>query len=221
MVNCSRNPAVGEISSFQALCALMWRSVTRARKNSLSYNSTATLRLAVNCRHRVNPPVDPRYFGNAIQSIASTAVAGDVAGRELEWVAALVHDSVASYGEGKVRDVVTEWERAPRCFPLGNPDGSVLTVGSSPRFPIFDNDFGWGPPAAVRSGRANKFDGKASAFPAAGGDGGIDLELCLSPSTMAALLSDVEFMAYVSDPTGQEREITPRSLSLRCHGALI
>jgi hypothetical protein len=38
-------------------------------------------------------------------------------------------------------------------------DNSVM-MGSSPRFPMYDNDFGWGRPVGVRSGWANKFDGK-------------------------------------------------------------
>ncbi|XVF83893.1 hypothetical protein PTKIN_Ptkin16aG0530300 [Pterospermum kingtungense] len=38
-----------EISSFQSLCTLLWRAVTRARK--LPYSKTTTFRMAVNCRH--------------------------------------------------------------------------------------------------------------------------------------------------------------------------
>ncbi|KAL4569936.1 hypothetical protein LXL04_025584 [Taraxacum kok-saghyz] len=64
-----------------------------------------------------------------------------------------------------ITGAVSNWEQDPRCFPLGNFDGAMLTIGSSPRFPMFDIDFGWGKPIAVRSGRANKFDGKISAFP--------------------------------------------------------
>ncbi|MQL90161.1 hypothetical protein Taro_022756 [Colocasia esculenta] len=192
---------MGEISSFQSLCALLWRSVTRARRPKLGPDATTTLRLAVNCRHRVVPPIDPLYFGNAIQSIPTAATVGEVATRELRWAAALVHQSVAGYGVERVSGVVSEWERAPRCFPLGNPDGGVLTVGSSPRFPMYKgNDFGWGNPVAVRSGKANKFDGKVSACPPADGKGGVELEVCLSPDTMAALVSDPEFMGYVCQP---------------------
>ncbi|KAE8814446.1 putative acetyltransferase [Hordeum vulgare] len=56
-----------EISSFQSLCAQIWISTTRARKQ-LDADATTTLRLAVNCRHRLRPAVSPAYFGNAIQS---------------------------------------------------------------------------------------------------------------------------------------------------------
>ncbi|CAL9118485.1 unnamed protein product [Musa acuminata var. zebrina] len=187
-----------EISSFQSLCAHVWRSVTRARTR-LPAEAITTFRIAVNCRHRVVPPVAANYFGNAIQSIPTKAAVGEVAGRDLRWVAALLHRSVAGHGDEAVRRGVAEWEAAPRCFPLGNPDGAGLTMGSSPRFPMYEgNDFGWGRPAAVRSGRANKFDGKMSAFPGHEGGGSVELEVCLTPETMADLLRDEEFMSYVS-----------------------
>ncbi|CAI0411027.1 unnamed protein product [Linum tenue] len=185
-----------EISSFQSLCALVWRAVTRAR--NLSPSKTTTFRMAVNCRHRVSPKMDPMYFGNAIQSIPSYATAGDVASRELRWLAERLNENVSAYDDAKVRSVVSEWEASPLCFPLGNLDGASMTMGSSPRFPMYDNDFGWGRPLAVRSGKANKFDGKMSAFPGRDGSGSVDLEIVLSPETMDAIESDREFMQYVS-----------------------
>lgn len=187
-----------EISSFQSLCAQLWISVTRARVKHLSSEATTTFRMAVNCRHRLVPPVDTYYFGNAIQSIPTTASVGQVAAKDLRWVAGLLHRNVLAYNSEQVRKAVAEWEVAPRCFPLGNPDGAGITMGSSPRFPMYDNDFGWGRPLAARSGRANKFDGKISAFPGRDRDGSVDLEVCLAPETMTALLDDHHFMQYVS-----------------------
>ncbi|XP_020576577.1 uncharacterized acetyltransferase At3g50280-like [Phalaenopsis equestris] len=187
-----------EISSFQSLCAQMWRSVTRARKH-LRPDAPTTFRMAVNCRHRISPPIDKFYFGNAIQSLPTTANVGEVAEKELCWAAELLHRNVAAHWDDKIRRGVAEWEAAPRCFPLGNPDGAGITMGSSPRFPMYEgNDFGWGSPVAVRSGMANKFDGKFSAFPGRYGGGSVDVEVCLAPDTMAALIEDEEFMHYVS-----------------------
>ncbi|XWS74844.1 hypothetical protein CRYUN_Cryun01aG0032800 [Craigia yunnanensis] len=186
-----------EISSFQSLCALLWRAVTRARK--LPSSKTTTFRMAVNCRHRLNPKLDPLYFGNAIQSIPTYASAGDVTSRDLRWCAVQLNESVRAHNYETVRRFVKEWENDPRCFPLGNFDGASMTMGSSPRFPMYDNDFGWGRPLAVRSGGANKFDGKISAFPGREGNGSIDLEVVLAPETMAAIEADLEFMQYVSN----------------------
>ncbi|KAH7854927.1 hypothetical protein Vadar_019192 [Vaccinium darrowii] len=185
-----------EISSFQSLCALLWRAVTRARKFPAS--KTTTFRMAVNCRHRLEPKLDSHYFGNAIQSIPTYATAGEVTCRDLRWCAEQLNKNVVAHDDDKVRRVVEDWERDPRCFPLGNFDGAMITMGSSPRFPMYDNNFGWGRPVAVRSGRANKFDGKISAFPGRDGGGSVDLEVILAPETMAGLELDTEFMQYVS-----------------------
>ncbi|KAL0401233.1 UNVERIFIED_CONTAM: putative acetyltransferase [Sesamum latifolium] len=170
--------------------------IIRARK--LPVSKTTTFRMAINCRHRLEPKLDPLYFGNAIQSIPTNALAGDVLAKSLRWCAEQLNASVAAHSNGAVREYIGDWERDPRCFPLGNFDGAMITMGSSPRFPMFENDFGWGRPVAVRSGQANKFDGKISAFPGREGGGCVDLEVILEPETMAGLESDPEFMQYVS-----------------------
>jgi len=185
-----------QISSFQSLCALLWRCVTRARK--MGSSRATTFRMAVNCRHRLEPKLDPLYFGNAIQSIPTVASVGDILSRDLRWAAEQLNKNVQEHQNETVRRFVADWESNPRCFPLGNFDGGMMTMGSSPRFPMYDNDFGWGRPVAVRSGRANKFDGKISAFPGREGGGSVDLEVILAPETMAGLESDPEFMQYVS-----------------------
>lgn len=192
----TETPMAFEISSFQSLSALLWRCVTRARK--LNPSKTTTFRMAVNCRHRLEPKLNPLYFGNAIQSIPTYASAGDLLSTDIRWAAEQLNKNVRNHGNETVRKCVSEWESNPRCFPLGNFDGAMITMGSSPRFPMYDNDFGWGRPVAVRSGRANKFDGKISAFPGREGGGSVDLEVVLSPETMAGLESDPEFMQYVS-----------------------
>ncbi|KAK9124443.1 hypothetical protein Sjap_014045 [Stephania japonica] len=186
-----------EISSFQSLCAQVWRAVTRAR--NLDPSKPTTFRMAINCRHRLRPKLDWDYFGNAIQSVPTVASAGEVLSRDLCWTADMLRRGVAGHDDAAVRRIAEEWERLPRLFPLGNFDGATVTMGSSPRFPMYDNDFGWGRPVAVRSGRANKFDGKMSAFPGREGDGSVDLEVCLEPETMAGIEKDEEFMHYVSD----------------------
>ncbi|XP_058215527.1 BAHD acyltransferase DCR [Rhododendron vialii] len=189
------NPTA-EISSFQSLCAQLWRSVTRAR--NVEKGKATTFRMAVNCRHRLEPRLEPLYFGNAIQSIPTVALAGDVLSNDLHWSADLLHQNVVAHDDATVRRGVEDWESNPRLFPLGNSDGASITMGSSPRFPMYDNDFGWGRPVAVRSGKANKFDGKISAFPGWEGGGSVDLEVVLAPATMAGVERDAEFMQYVS-----------------------
>ncbi|KAL7214870.1 hypothetical protein ACSBR1_027116 [Camellia fascicularis] len=189
------NAKTTDISLFQSFCALLWRAVTRARK--LLRLKTTTFRMAVNCRHLLEPKLDLYYLGNTIQSIPTYAIANEVLSRDLPWCAEQLNKNVLAHDDGTVRRFVKDWEGNPQCFPLGNFDGAMITMGSSPRFPMYGNDFRWGRPIAVRSGRANKFDGKISAF--LGGEGGsVDLEVVLAPETMAGLESDLEFIHYVS-----------------------
>lgn len=153
--------------------------------------------MAVNCRSRVDPEMDPVYFGNAIQIITTAAKAGEVVSRGIGWGADLLHRGVVGRDDRTVREGVREWERDPQCFELGRSDGATVVVGSSPRFPMYRNDFGWGPPVAVRSGKANKFDGCLSAFPGREGGGSVDFEVVLVEETMARLEIDPEFIKFV------------------------
>ncbi|CAL0301493.1 unnamed protein product [Lupinus luteus] len=187
---------VFEISSFQCLCALVWRAVTRARK--LPETKTTTFRMAVNIRHRIEPKLSDSYFGNAIQGIASRAVVGDVLLKDLRWCSEQLNNNVKAHDNATIQRELEDWERDPKCFALGNKDGATIQMGSSPRFPMYENDFGWGKPVAVRSGGANKFDGKMSAFPGREGGGAVDLEVVLAPETMSGIENDPEFLFYVS-----------------------
>nr|XP_018906382.1 PREDICTED: BAHD acyltransferase DCR-like [Bemisia tabaci] len=182
----------GGITSFQSLCALMWRSITRARQQ------TTLFRMSVDCRNRLEPRLDRRYFGNAILGAEIAASADDLLTNDLSWGARLIHETVATWDDSKVRRRVAEWEREPRAIPNDIAEGPTISVGSSPRFPVYEADFGWGRPLAVRSGRNNKFDGKITAFPAKEGDGGVVLEVALAPETMTRLEVDSELMQYAS-----------------------
>ncbi|CAJ1861603.1 unnamed protein product [Sphenostylis stenocarpa] len=185
-----------EISSFQSLCALMWQCVTRAR--NMEKSKVTTFRTAVNIRQRMKPKLGNSYFGNALQSISTSATVGDLVSKDLQWCAEQLNRSVKAFDSATVQRNVENWEREPKCYELGNHDGGTVQMGSSPRFPMYDNDFGWGPPIAVRSGGANKFDGKLSAFPGRTGSGAVDVEVVLAADTMARLESDPQFMLYVS-----------------------
>jgi hypothetical protein len=74
----------------------------------------------------------------------------------------------------------------------------VVVTGSSPRFDVYGNDFGWGTPMTVQSGSGNKALGKVTVYQGRGGGGGMALEVCLSPEALPRLVADHEFMDAVS-----------------------
>ncbi|KAK1324161.1 putative acetyltransferase [Acorus calamus] len=71
-----------------------------------------------------------------------------------------------------------------------------LLIGSSPRFNMYGNDFGWGRPVAVRSSASNKMDGCVRVYEG-GVEGSMDLEISLVPGTMSVLMDDIKFMESV------------------------
>ncbi|CAK8568299.1 unnamed protein product [Lathyrus sativus] len=187
-----------KISSFQSLSALVWRSITRARQ--LQHDQTTTCKLATNNRTRMEPPLPKEYFGNSIHAVSTEiTTVKDLLENDLGWAAWKVHLAVANHDDRAVRGLVKKWIESPIVYRLDLLfDANSVQMGSSPRFNMYGNEFGMGKALAVRSGYANKFDGKITSCPGREGGGSIDLEVCLSPDNMMALESDEEFMNSVS-----------------------
>ncbi|XP_066354679.1 uncharacterized acetyltransferase At3g50280-like [Miscanthus floridulus] len=192
---------VTTISSLQALLAHLWRAVSRARHLDPSQETAYVL--LIGCRGRVKgiPPVG--YVGNAVVPCKVTSTAGEIQAKGLGWTAGQLNRAVASFDEAAlVRESVKCWVRAPRlAYNTDMLSVAAVGTGSSPRFDVYGNDFGWGkPPLTVRSGPGNKLDGKTSVFEGRGGGGAVALEVCLAPATLARLVADAEFMDAVTVP---------------------
>ncbi|KAJ3700022.1 hypothetical protein LUZ61_003727 [Rhynchospora tenuis] len=188
----------GTISTFQALSALMWRCITRARGSPPEQKTSC--RLAIQNRARLHPPLSPNYFGNSLYATGTTTTVEDLLNNNLGWAAWLVHEVVSNHTDSAIRDVVHTYMKNPIVYNFSFFDIHSIMMGSSPRFDMYGCDFGWGKALAARSGSANKFDGKVSSYPGWEGGGSIDLEVCLLPQYMSALERDEEFLAVVSPP---------------------
>ena len=186
-----------KISSFQTLSALVWRCIMRAR--CLPHDQITRCRLATNNRSRMEPSLSNDYFGNSIYAVGGVTTAGELLEHNLGWVAWKLHEAVANHSDKVVRDFFDIWLQSPFILqPARIFDPYSVMMGSSPRFNMYGNEFGMGKAVALRSGYANKFDGKVSSYLGYEGGGSIDLEVCLSPDSMSALESDKEFMNAVS-----------------------
>ncbi|KAL2527827.1 HXXXD-type acyl-transferase family protein [Forsythia ovata] len=181
-----------KISTLQALSAHIWRCVTRARGFLPDQNTSC--RLAINNRTRLNPPLPDDYFGNCIQTVKATTTAGKLLRNGLGWAAWQLHQTVINHTDKLVLEWVDSWQQTHFIYQLGQFfDTSSIMMGSSPRFDMYGNEFGLGKALAIRSGYANKFDGKVSLYPGIEGGVSMDLEICLQPHFMTALESDQEF----------------------------
>ncbi|XP_044962622.1 uncharacterized acetyltransferase At3g50280-like [Hordeum vulgare subsp. vulgare] len=189
--------ATATISSLQALLAHLWRAVSRARR--LPPGQETSYSLAVGCRGRVSG-IPPGYMGNALVPGTASCTAGEILGKGLGWTAWQLNRAVASFDEEAVRGWLESWTREPQFRYFGSlmSGGAALMTGSSPRFDVFGNDFGWGGPAAVRSGGASKMDGKATVYEGPERGGSMSLEVCIAPDAMERLVADDEFMDAVT-----------------------
>ncbi|XP_078165373.1 uncharacterized protein LOC144560098 [Carex rostrata] len=188
----------GTISTFQALSALMWRCIIRARRSP--YNQETRCRFAIQNRSRLQPPLPANYFGNCVHVTFTTTTAGELLNNNLGWAAWLVHQGVANHNDSVIRYKVHQSMENPTVFNLNMFDIHSIMMSSSPRFDMYGCDFGWGKAVAARSGSSNKFDGKVTAYPGWEGGGSIDLEVCLLPEYMSVLERDEELLAVVSPP---------------------
>lgn len=126
------------------------------------------------------------------------ANAGELLEKGIGWAALAMNKMVASQDYVQVLNNYKEWLENPLIYNKSTVFvGYRLGISSSPRFNVYGTDFGWGKPVAVRSGMANKGDGKVTIFSGVE-EGSFDIELCLLPETLEALGKDEEFMEVVS-----------------------
>ncbi|XP_048503266.1 BAHD acyltransferase DCR-like, partial [Beta vulgaris subsp. vulgaris] len=192
-----------KVSSFQALTTFVWRSVIQAK--GLNPNQLTHCKLAANSRTRLEPPFPEEYFGNLLSVLVSTTRVGELLEQSFGQTALSLHQLVVNHTNKDVHNFVHSWFKSPYSFRfdrlLAREPNSTVHVGSSPRFNIYGNEFaGLGKPIVVRSGFANKFDGKLIFYPGKEGGGSIDVEICLPCNSMRALEVNEEFMVVVSSP---------------------
>ncbi|CAK9159451.1 unnamed protein product [Ilex paraguariensis] len=183
------------ISSLQALLAHVWRSVIRCR--NVAGDREAIFIFLIGARQRLFPPLPEGYFGNAVHSGLVATTAGELIEQGLGGAALQMNKMIALQTHEEVMNFYENWVKNPRLVKMGTMLNTSLATSSSPRYNVYGNDFGWGKPLAVRSGGANKSDGKITIFPGVE-EGSIDIEVCLLSETLRALGDDSEFMEAVT-----------------------
>ncbi|KAI3850941.1 hypothetical protein MKX03_007364 [Papaver bracteatum] len=185
------------ISRFQALTALIWRSLTRARGLHPEQETSCTI--GINDRTRLKPPLSKNYFGCYLHLEVVKRKAGDLLSQNLGSTALILHEVISARTDENIGSWLSDWKREPKITNLGPCyDNFRMQVGGSSRFDPYGCDFGWGKPLAVRSGWPYRFNGNVWLNPGQVGGGSVDLEICLPPEAMSALESDKEFMGAVS-----------------------
>jgi shikimate O-hydroxycinnamoyltransferase len=141
-------------TKFECLLAHVWKKVTVAR--GLKENDFTQIRVAVNCRGRVNPAVPLNFFGNMVlwafpklRVIDLVTSSYEHVINEIREAIALVNDayikSFIDFGAATTKNDEVLVASCPAPGAVLSPD---LEVDSWLGFSIHDLDFGYGKPCA-------------------------------------------------------------------------
>ncbi|KAF5451197.1 hypothetical protein F2P56_031480 [Juglans regia] len=179
-------------STFQSLSVHIWRHVTHARE--LKPEDYTVFTVFADCRKRVDPPMPESYFGNLIQAVFTVTAAGLLSVNPPEFGASMIQKAIEMHNAKAIEERNKEWESSPKIFEFKDAGVNCVAVGSSPRFKVYEVDFGWGKPEGVRGGSNNRFDGMVYLYQGKGGGRSIDVEISLEAGTMERLEKDKEFL---------------------------
>ncbi|KZV27538.1 hypothetical protein F511_04589 [Dorcoceras hygrometricum] len=121
----------------------------------------------------------------------------------VEFGADLIRSAIESHDAKAIAARNSEWESSPIIFQFKEAGVNCVTVGSSPRFKVYDGNFGWGRPESVRSRLNSRFDGMVYLYPGRDGNFFVGLLLLLMPKENAFLtlvgIPDDYFDGYYSE----------------------
>ncbi|XP_073112346.1 malonyl-coenzyme A:anthocyanin 3-O-glucoside-6''-O-malonyltransferase-like [Elaeis guineensis] len=130
-------------STIVVVFAYVWACLVRMR--DVASDRKAYLLFPVDCRGRLQPPLPAAYFGNCVGPCLVEVAVGDVIGEE-GFVAAA--EAIGKAIEGTKDGFLDDAERwVRRVLPLVTE--LPMSVAGSPKFRVYETDFGWGGPKKV------------------------------------------------------------------------
>ena len=192
----------GYISTDDALTALIWQSVTRARLPRLNPETNTTFARAADVRRFLNiPQTYPGLIQNmTYHTSALEELVHEPLGAVASWLRGAVDPETSTLGHDS-RAMATFLSRVADktvfSFSAGMDFSSDLMLSSWARVECFDLDFGlgFGCPEAVRRPRFDPFESLVYLMPRSP-DGGIMAAICLRDEDMERLRVDGGFMRY-------------------------
>ncbi|GFP82284.1 malonyl-coenzyme:anthocyanin 5-o-glucoside-6'''-o-malonyltransferase [Phtheirospermum japonicum] len=183
----SRNPNLIHLSPFTITTAYVWSCLARSAAiagEDVAGDEREYFAFAVDARRRTDPPVPEAYFGNCVGlAMAECTHADLVGGAGFPVAAELIGEVISKKVKNKdeILRGAEDW-----LSKLGEIIGKRLFgVAGSPRFDLYDVDFGWGKPGKYESVSIDG-DGSMSLCKSREFDGGLEIGLSLSKKKMDA-----------------------------------
>ncbi|KAJ3692232.1 hypothetical protein LUZ60_012582 [Juncus effusus] len=158
--------------------AFVYAWITHVKAHGFESNNKHSLLFTADFRARVQPPLPPMYFGNCVGACISQIEFDDLISENgLFLTAEAIGKSIEGLSVGKLRE---NWIKALELF--SNPP-CLLTTAGSPKFRVYDVDFGWGKPIRVDIFSVSKSGALATAE-SRDVQGGVEIGLALPQHVM-------------------------------------
>ncbi|TPX69557.1 hypothetical protein SpCBS45565_g02373 [Spizellomyces sp. 'palustris'] len=190
------------VSTNDAVAALFWRAVSRARE--LGKNGTTKLGLAVNGRERIKAlaPESEGYFGNFITGLCVSHTVDDLLTQPLGTTALMLRQAIRGHSPERIRssiDYLLSLDPATQ-LPLLRTShtevfGDDVAVTQWSKYPFYEAEklhFGTGGCPFLVSPGSTVGDGVIVILPAAPGRQGIEVMVGLTALPMERLVKDAE-----------------------------
>lgn len=177
----------GASTSFVAVAAQFWRCVMKALE--VPENEPVYFVVHADCRGRVTPPLPRTYFGNCICKAIARTTAKQLLGQDICFAAGLIHHLIGSCTTDVQINNTIDWLESQHGCGRGVRDligRYCVDVESSPRFPVYEIDYGWGKPSNVQAAWMDEV-GTMMLLPGVDGGRSIDVSTCLPRHQMETL----------------------------------
>ncbi|XP_078148548.1 malonyl-coenzyme A:anthocyanin 3-O-glucoside-6''-O-malonyltransferase-like [Carex rostrata] len=170
-------------SSFTVACAYAWVCLIKSQEtitdNSITEKS-AHLLFSVDCRSRLQPLIPTGYFGNCLRPCFVEANLQELHLQGGVFTAAMaIGKAIKGLDEGVLQGA-EGWFRKILSLVPNRP----MSVGGSPRYRVYDVDFGWGRPMKVELPSIGHTPGTVSLAESRDGKGGIEIGVVLPENEM-------------------------------------
>uniref|UniRef100_A0ACD5YYL1 Uncharacterized protein n=1 Tax=Avena sativa TaxID=4498 RepID=A0ACD5YYL1_AVESA len=175
-------------SAFTVACAFAWACLARAGAAAGDEGDRAHLLFSVECRRRLAPPVPQGYLGNCLRPCFVEVATRDLLAADgVATAAAAIGASIRALDDaGGVMAGAEGWFQKILSLVPRRP----MSVGGSPRYGVYDTDFGLGRPSKVELVSIDKTPGTVSLAEGTDeGQRGIEVGVVLPEAEMARFAS--------------------------------
>ncbi|XVE92840.1 hypothetical protein REPUB_Repub01dG0137400 [Reevesia pubescens] len=187
------------ISTFVVTCAFIWVCLIKSKESATNKLSHADdgdddddkfyyFLLSFDCRNRLEFPVPTTYFGNCLKPGLIDVKKSELIGENGIVVAA---KSIGSKIKEMERSGLRGAEHWKSSILERIITGRLTAAAGSPKFQVYDTDFGWGKPCRVELTHIDN-DGAISLAERRDGQGGIEVGLALNKDQMDEFITNFE-----------------------------